>query len=88
MRQPYVLDDQQQGLYQKEDKTMHKVIAYALIKCSEVDEHLNDGWQPWGSALLKWDGHCDIPHQPMVKYDEDCSSPRSFNQDWQNLGSP
>lgn len=50
---------------------MQKVIAYVLVECRNVGEHLDDGWQPWGSAILYWDGLRDAPHQPMVKYEED-----------------
>ena len=50
---------------------MQKVISYAVINCRNVREYLDKGWQPWGSALINWNGRNNVPHQPMVKYKED-----------------
>lgn len=49
---------------------MQKVIAYMLISCTKVSEYLDNGWQPWGSAVTHWEGQRNVPHQPMVKYDD------------------
>lgn len=54
---------------------MQKVVKYALINCREVNEYLDKGWQPWGNALVSWDGRSNSPHQPMVKYDEEDLAP-------------
>ncbi len=49
---------------------MQKVTSYSLIVCSDVKEYINEGWQPWGSAIISWDGKKNSPHQSMVRYEE------------------
>ena len=49
---------------------MQKVTSYCLVVCSDVKEYINEGWQPWGSAIISWDGNRNSPHQSMVRYEE------------------
>lgn len=49
---------------------MQKVISYQLVACSDVKEYIKEGWQPWGSAIISWDGKNNAPHQPIVLYEE------------------
>lgn len=50
---------------------MQKVISYTVVECIKVRDGLDGGWQPWGNAILCWNGQSNTPHQPMVKYEED-----------------
>ena len=67
---------------------MQKVIEYKIVEHIDVHKYLDKGWQPWGNAMIYWNGLRKTPHQPMVKYEEGSSSPRPFKEDWENLGSP
>lgn len=49
---------------------MQKVISYTIVECFKVTDYLDKGWQPWGNAILSWDGRNNAPCQPMVKYEE------------------
>ncbi len=49
---------------------MQKVTSYCLVECREVRDYLDKGWQPWGSAVVSWDGRGKSPHQPMVRYED------------------
>lgn len=50
---------------------MQKVERYALMKCTAANGYIDKGWQPWGNAIIAWDGQNNVPHQPMVKYEEE-----------------
>jgi len=45
-----------------------KVIDYELVEYTKVKEYIDNGWQPWGSAIPNTVHQ--IPHQPMVRYEE------------------
>ncbi len=49
---------------------MLKVVDYKLVIYHMVKECIDEGWQPWGSAISHWEGTRDKPHQPMVRYEE------------------
>ena len=64
---------------------MQKVIAYVLVECCEVRNYLDDGWQPWGSAIFSWNGRSNTPHQPIVKYDEEDSALDTKGPLWRKI---
>ena len=49
---------------------MQKIVNYHVVECCNIKEYLDNGWRPWGDAIMKWNGLRETPYQPMVFYED------------------